>query len=89
MKINEDWKSGDPYNCPEEFDERDYQQLYRIIPDPIFNEPLSEFDKINFKAYVDVLEHLEPTMPENELYMQKYKDWRTLADWPEDKYEDD
>ena len=47
-----------------------------------------EKDDLNHEAYMDVLDCREPQMPENEYYMQCYRNWRPLQKFPGDLYDD-
>ncbi len=42
-------------------------------------------NKINNQAYDDVLDHSEPTQPDNPEYMRAYRTFRSIANWPEDQ----
>ena len=41
-------------------------------------------DELNHKAYEDVLDCKDPSMPDNEEYMQCYNFWRPLQRFPGD-----
>lgn len=45
----------------------------------------NENEKLNHKAYLDVLDCKEPSMPNNKLYMQYYTFWRPLQIFPGDE----
>ena len=44
-------------------------------------------DQKNSQAYQDCLDCKEPTMPDDPIYMAKYRGWRNLAKFPGDDYE--
>ena len=46
-------------------------------------------DQKNSQAYQDCLDCKEPTMPDDPIYMKKYRGWRNLAQFPGDDYEAD
>jgi hypothetical protein len=41
----------------------------------------------NSLAYQDCLDLKDPSMPDDPVYMEKYQAWRSLAPFPDDKYE--
>jgi len=51
-------------------------------------------EELNHKAYTDVLDCKDPSMPDNEVYMECYRAWRPLQpqfkldDWCEADWDD-
>ena len=43
-------------------------------------------DKLNHRAYEDVLDCKEPSIPDNKEYMRYYNFWRPLQHFPGDDY---
>jgi hypothetical protein len=42
---------------------------------------------MNNLAYNDICDHLEPRYPDDPEYMCYYRFWRSIANWPDDRYE--
>jgi len=45
-------------------------------------------EALNHQAYMDVLDCKEPSIPENEIYMECYDSWRPLQQFPEDRFDE-
>ena len=43
------------------------------------NQIVSERDQLNSQAYMDVLDALSPSDPDNPVYMECYRFWRGIA----------
>jgi hypothetical protein len=45
-----------------------------------FKEHGEEMGRLNHRAYADVLERLEPSMPDNAFYMKYYNSWKAIQE---------
>jgi hypothetical protein len=52
-----------------------------------FNINTMTSEEKNSLAYKDCVDFREPSFPQDEDFMNKYRGWRNIAQFPDDKYE--
>lgn len=58
-----------------------------MVSNPSNKKITDETERLNSKAYLDVLECKQPQLPNSETYMKFYKQFRPLQKFQEDLFE--